>query len=141
MNDSGGRVESYGMSMSASTYDGHGIAFETNGYVDNSVNSGYQIRFAHAPDTAAPTWAAGATVSADNVTGTSMALHWPAATDDTGVTGYSISEDGTLVADALTATSCQVHESAGLPHHHPRWNGTASLRHSRSRRHRAALPR
>lgn len=43
-----------------------------------------------APDSEAPVWAVGSTLAASNVTTTGVTLTWPAATDNTAVTGYKV---------------------------------------------------
>ena len=108
MNSSGYAVESWNFDYATMTYDGRGVAFATNGYSSHCCNNGYQIRFAHAPDTSAPTWPAGSAATAADVTGSSLVLSWPSASDNLGVAGYAVSEDGRLIADVLTATSYQV---------------------------------
>ncbi|WP_164716566.1 fibronectin type III domain-containing protein [Paenibacillus whitsoniae] len=52
-----------------------------------------------AADTAKPGWGAGSGLSASLISDSGMQLNWPAATDDTGVTGYRIEQDGTTVIE------------------------------------------
>ena len=108
MNSNGYAAESYNFDYATLTPDGRGAAFATNGYSNHCCNNGYQIRFAHAPDSSAPSWVSGSAVTAANVTGSSLILSWPAASDDAAVSGYAVSQDGHLLADVLTATSYQV---------------------------------
>ena len=47
-----------------------------------------------AADTTPPQWPAGSSLTASDITATSLALSWTAATDDVGVSGYRIYQDG-----------------------------------------------
>ncbi len=58
------------------------------------------------PDTQAPT--VPASLVAANVTDTSADLSWTASTDNVGVTGYDIYQDGVLLASTTTATNYNV---------------------------------
>ncbi|MGI5985199.1 MAG: S-layer homology domain-containing protein, partial [Oscillospiraceae bacterium] len=57
-------------------------------------------------DAGVPTWGTGAVLTA-TPSGTSVALSWPAATDDVGVTGYQVYQGETLLA-TVTETSYTV---------------------------------
>lgn len=57
------------------------------------------------PDTQAPTWPGGSSLTASGIGTGSLALTWSAATDNTGVTGYRIYKNGSLekaVGNVLT---------------------------------------
>ena len=54
-------------------------------------------------DIEAPTWPVGAELTAD-VTGNSVALGWPEATDNVGVASYNIYQDDDLVDTVSSAT-------------------------------------
>ncbi|WP_082994918.1 fibronectin type III domain-containing protein [Aquimarina megaterium] len=55
------------------------------------------------PDTEAPT--APANLTASNTTDVSTSLNWDASTDNIGVTGYDVYQDGTVVATVATTTA------------------------------------
>jgi exo-poly-alpha-galacturonosidase len=55
-------------------------------------------------DTGAPRWPAGSRLHAVRITGTSITLAWPAATDDQGVIGYRVFVDGAPVPTGAVFT-------------------------------------
>ncbi len=58
-------------------------------------------------DTQAPAWPVGSTLIASNVTA-GLTLTWTAATDNTGVTGYKVYQDSTLLTTVTSGTSYTV---------------------------------
>ena len=69
--------------------------------VSNTVN----VTTSSAPDTQAPT--APANLAASNITQTTLSLTWNAATDNVGVTGYDVYQDGSNIG-SVTGTSTNV---------------------------------
>lgn len=64
---------------------------------ENTVNRPYLELSGQPADPAAPQWPAGAAVSFDQLPGAGPTLHWSGAQDLSGVTGYRIYRNGTLI--------------------------------------------
>ena len=59
-------------------------------------------------DTEAPVWTDGSLI-ASNITQTTLTLSWSGATDNVGVTGYKVYQDGTLLTETpVSGTSYEV---------------------------------
>lgn len=97
---------SYSLTMSGLTV---GTTYYVRAYATNSAGTGYgtQVSFttSSTPDTQAPT--APTNLASSSVTSTSATLSWTASTDNVGVTGYNIYQDGALVG-TTTSTSYSV---------------------------------
>ncbi|MFD0676150.1 MULTISPECIES: fibronectin type III domain-containing protein [unclassified Paenibacillus] len=63
-----------------------------------------KVTTAAAYDTGAPKWPAGSQVTASEVTATSVKLSWQEATDDLGVKGYRVYQNGKAIAGAAVFT-------------------------------------
>jgi hypothetical protein len=74
-------------------------------YVDAVVRFGANV--------VAPVWPVEASLAASAITQTSVTLTWPQATDDIGVTGYHVYQNGVLVAD-LDGAPTTTHTVTGL---------------------------
>lgn len=61
-------------------------------------------------DGTAPMWPAGSKLEAQPITETGVTLHWPEATDNVGVTGYTLYRNG----QAMATVTDSVYEVAGL---------------------------
>jgi len=82
------------------------IVVKAGGYQDATVTQ--TIMTETEPDTEAPAWASGSELTAD-VSGSSVTLSWPAATDNVEVTGYNVYQGETLLtATPITTTSYTV---------------------------------
>ncbi len=93
----------------AITADGTGVVFQSNNADLAQLTTGSDVVYEHAPNAVAPSFADGAQLTADNLTGSQVRLTWPVATDDQVVIGYRITQDGNTVADLdPTATSFTV---------------------------------
>ncbi|TEB14841.1 Chitinase A1 precursor [Pelotomaculum sp. FP] len=62
-----------------------------------TVNNG-QFGVPQPADTMEPTWPSGSTLTAGNITQTGLTLTWTVATDNVGVTGFKVYQEGTEVA-------------------------------------------
>ena len=73
---------------------------------NNTMQAGVQqeVYFTTAPDITIPTWSANKTLTASNVSSSSLTLSWSGATDDVGVTGYKVFENGNLL-DTINDTT------------------------------------
>lgn len=78
--------------------------------LENYVNE--IVRFG--ANTLAPVWPVGASVTTSDITQTSVTLTWPAPTDDIGVTGYHVYQNGVLVADLDGSPAPTTHTITGL---------------------------
>ncbi|MDF9409007.1 fibronectin type III domain-containing protein [Pelotomaculum isophthalicicum JI] len=68
----------------------------------------YVVKILVGQDAVAPAWPEGSALTAA-ASGTSVALSWPAATDDVGVTGYNVYQGETLLTETpITTTSYNV---------------------------------
>ncbi len=83
----------------AITADGTGVVFQSNNASLAQLTTGSDIVYEHDPNSVAPSFAGGAALAADNLTGSQVRLSWPAATDDHVVIGYRVTQDGKTVAD------------------------------------------
>ena len=62
-----------------------------------------------APDTVAPTWTGGGSISVTNETATSLVVSWSGATDDTAVIGYEVTyQDGVAAPVLVTSTTTTI---------------------------------
>ena len=60
------------------------------------------------PDTEAPVWVNGSLIATD-ITQTTITLSWSGATDNVGVTGYKVYQDGSLLTETpVSGTSYEV---------------------------------
>jgi chitodextrinase len=73
----------------------------TNHIFFDVSNSNFTITAGTTPDTTAPT---ASTLSASGTTQTSTNLSWTAATDNIGVTGYNVYQNGTQIGTATTTS-------------------------------------
>ncbi|WP_203258190.1 fibronectin type III domain-containing protein [Hyunsoonleella ulvae] len=93
------------------TSDGNDLVITAYGCICSSVDdklyiSSISIQEVGALDTQAPT--VPTNIVASNITETTVDLSWSGATDDTGVTGYNIYQDGTLAVTLGNITNYQV---------------------------------
>ena len=100
---------SYSLTMSGLT---SGTTYYVRAYATNSVGTSYgtQVSFttSSVADTQAPT--APTNLASSNVTSSSASLSWTASTDNVGVTGYRIYQNGSL----LTSTTSTSYSVTGL---------------------------
>ncbi len=68
-----------------------------------TVNNG-QFSVPQPADTAAPTWASGSSLTTSNVTQSGLTLTWSTATDNVGVTGYKVYQNGTVLDTVYGST-------------------------------------
>ncbi|OPX86441.1 MAG: Exoglucanase B precursor [Pelotomaculum sp. PtaB.Bin104] len=79
--------------------------FHTGGANPNVLGKVYSFVFTtNTADTQAPVWGSGAQITTGEITANSIALSWPAATDDSAVAKYKIavSKDGSTVSNLET---------------------------------------
>jgi chitodextrinase len=80
----------------------------TNGSVDTYCKGVDVVSLSQPYGSVAPTWTAGSTLTASDVTSTATTLKWPAAKDEKAVTGYRIYNGSILIttvpADVLSYT-------------------------------------
>lgn len=95
---------SYG-NGSYSLTDDNGSVIVSGGSFSSSESTSFCIEGGSSSDTQAPTTPTG--LSASNVSTTSADLSWSASTDNVGVTGYNVYQDGALIATP-TGTSTSV---------------------------------
>lgn len=95
--------------------DGLHVAFRSNssGLPDPPQAGQTTLYLATLNDSQAPSFSAGDQLSASNVQSDSLDLSWDDASDDLFVVGYTLSEDGTKVAD-LPANVSQPYHVGGL---------------------------
>jgi WD40 repeat protein len=75
---------------------------------DDGQADGLFLGSAEAPDVLPPTWPGGAALTAGDIGATTITLHWPAATDDRSLAGYTITGGPVRLSAPASATSIEV---------------------------------
>jgi alpha-tubulin suppressor-like RCC1 family protein len=97
---------SYALDFPIGSLGAHTLAI---GCTDSrGMTASTSLDYSVAADTTPPSWPAGSSLSDQDLTSGGLNLAWTPATDDVGVSGYALYENGNLLSDQITGTSYQV---------------------------------